>query len=316
MSVQFSKLAKSVGEDGRIDADEILSLRRLGWGDGIMTREEAEAIFALNNQISDPSEEWTAFFVEAIREYVLFGTEPRGMCDELEARWLITQVDADGKLESMAELETLVRILERADNTPRLLKDYVIGQIENAVLHGDGPTRCGGELAACHISNAECTILRRAIFAAGGDGPASVSRNEAEVLFRLKDATLDASNALEWAKLFVDGVSNYVQGFASSRAQLSHGRMKELEAFMNDTSSSVTGFLGRAAKEAPNIRNHFGKVFGRKVPEKGYTERSLEGEEVTEIERTWLNAMIDADGEFDALEIKLVERLNDNLHAG
>jgi hypothetical protein len=334
MSVQFSELAQAVSEDGRIEPQEILSLRQLGWGDGQVTQAEAEAIFAINDQITAPCGEWVDFFVEAIGEFVLNATEPRLMCSDSEAAWLMQMIDADGRLESMAELEALVRIVERARNVPDSLKNYALKQIEHAVLHGDGPTRncaikaptsqqtpslvkghvCNG-LDPSHISNAECAILRRLVFASGGHGPAVVSRFDAEMLFRIKDATLGASNALEWPVLFVDAVANYLCGFSAANAQLSHDRMLELESFIADTSGGPMRFFGRMAKEAPNVANHFGKVFGKKVAGGSFTERAIAGEQVTEAENTWLNAMIDADGEFDVLEIKLAERIGRDLAA-
>ena len=313
MSFQFDNLARSVAADGRVTADEVLALRQLGWGDGMMTREEAEAIFAINREVSGQDAVWVDFFVEAVSEFVLNGTEPRGMCNEAEARWLMEAIDRDGRLETMAELETLVRILEKARNVPDSLKHYALTQIEHAVLHGQGPTRDGGTLSATHVSTAECALLRRMIFASGGHGPAAVSRFEAEMLFRIKDATLEAANALEWPRLFVDGVTNYLRGFWAANAQLSHDRMKELEGFLADDSVSIGRFMGKVAREAPRVANHFGKVFGRKAAEADYTGRAIEGEIVTQAEREWLDGQIGADGQLDPLEQALLERIEAEL---
>jgi hypothetical protein len=104
--------------------------------------------------------------------------------------------------------------------------------VEREVLTGIGPTRCGGALAATHISAAECRIIRRVIFASGGHGPAAVTRFDAEMLFRLKDETLADENAAEWDNLFIDGVANFLKGFVLPNAQLSHDRKRELEAFI------------------------------------------------------------------------------------
>ncbi|MFZ1743501.1 MAG: hypothetical protein WAT93_11625 [Pontixanthobacter sp.] len=309
MSFQFADLAKSVSADGVVTPDELLSLRQLGWGDGKIHREEAEAIFAINRTLSEPSVEWTDFFVEALSEFVLNGTEPRGYCDEAEAEWLIGALDYDGRLETMAELELLARVMERAGNVPDALKHYALRQIEAAVLTGTGPTRCGGALSDSCITSAECRLIRRFIFASGGHGPAAVSRFDAEMLFRIKDATLDQDNAAEWPALFVDGVANYLKGFSLANAQLSHARRKELEDFIADDSVNVGRFFGRMAKAAPEVHNHFGKVFGRKAVTPGVTEREAEGNLVTENEQNWLNAMIETDGEVDALERALLDRI-------
>jgi uncharacterized protein with PIN domain len=310
MTTQFIAVAQAALADGRITAEELLSLRREGWGDGIITRAEAEALFAVNNALNDRTPEWCDFFVEAIGEFVLNGTPPRLQCSLEEAEWLIGQIDHDGVVESMVELETMVRILERAENTPDRLKNYVLDVVEREVLTGTGPTRCGGALAATHISAAECRIIRRVIFASGGHGPAAVTRWDAELLFRLKDATLAEENAAEWDDLFIDGVANFLKGFVLPNAQVSHERKRELEAFVADSSVNVGRFMGRVAKEAPQVMNHFGRVFGKK--QAGGTDfeaLAAAGEVVTDYESEWLEKMVAADGEVDELESRLIARL-------
>ena len=312
MTTQFIDIAQRAAADGQITADELLALRREGWGDGIITREEAEALFAVNTALRDRGTEWCDFFVEAIGEFVLNGTPPRLQCSLEEAEWLIAQIDHDGVVESVVELETMVRIIERAENVPDRLKNYVLEQIEREVLTGTGPTRCGGELSATHISAAECRIIRRVIFASGGCAPAAVSRFEAEMLFRLKDATLAEENAAEWDDLFIDGVANFMKGFILPNAQLARERTLELEAFVADNQANVGRFMGRVIRELPNVGNHFGKVFGKKKPAgTDYATLAAEGEKVTAYEKEWLDAMIAADGEVDALETRLIARLAD-----
>jgi hypothetical protein len=309
MTTQFIALAQAAAAEGRITADTLLALRREGWGDGIITRAEAEALFAVNNALKDRSPEWCDFFVEAIGEHVLNGTPPRLQCSLEEAEWLIGQVEVDGVIESMVELETLVRIIERAENVPERLKSYVLEQIEREVLTGTGPTRCGGELAATRITAAECRIIRRVIFAGGGCAPAAVSRFEAEMLFRLKDATLAEENAVEWDDLFIDGVANFLKGFVLPSAQLEHARRRELEAFIADNQASVGRFVGRMVREVPQVANHFGKVFGKKKSGPDYEALAAAGEEITDFENEWLEKMIEADGEVDELESRLIARI-------
>ena len=309
MSIQFADLAKAVAADHRVSAGEILELRRLGWGDGQIRRDEAEAIFAINRRLDAPEAEWVDFFVEALGEFILNGTQPRGYVDQDGADWLIGALDQDGRLESMAELELLVRVMERATNVPDSLKHYALRQVELAVLDGSGPTRCGGHLSDTHITAAECRILRRIIFASGGHGPAAVTRHDAEMLFRLKDATLSEANDPAWDELFVDGVANYLKGFELQNAQISHARAMELEAFIADNRASVGRVLGQMAKEIPQVGNHFGKVFGKNAAGTRYIEAQAAGNLVTDDEDAWLEQMIEADGEVDDLERALLARI-------
>ena len=301
--MHFADIARQAAADGAITAEEILALRRAGWSDGTMSSDEAEAVFALNDALAEPTSEWSDFFVEAIGEFVINGTAPKGYVSEDNAAWLIARIDRDGALQGMTELELLVRVLERSLNTPDRLKTYVLDQVERAVLTGSGPTRAGGELDPGHVNAAEAALLRRVLFAPAGDAPAAVSCAEAELLFRVKDATLGAANALEWKQMFVQGVANYLQGVASRSAQISREHAAGLEAFVADDSSSVTRFLSRMATSAPAA---FGEVFGQKQPARDLLAELSAAEEVTGDEQAWLDAHIHADGQIDPYEQALI----------
>lgn len=306
MSMHFRDLAEQAAADGAISSEEILALRRAGWSDGAIQPDEADAIFAINDQLAEPTVEWTDFFVEALSEFVVNGSEPRGYVGDTQADWLIERIDHDGKLQSLTELELLAKVLDKATNTPERLKSYALAQIEQAVLTGEGPTRGGGSLDAGCISDAEARLLRRIVFAQAGDRPAAVSRGEAELLFRLKDATLGADNAPEWKRLFVQGIGNYLQGF-SGYEPLSSQRAAELEHFMNDTAVNIGGFFARMAGSA--VRGEGAKAFGRKGLERDVEAEAAQAHEVTGDENLWLQGRIDADGQLDDYEQALLDFL-------
>ncbi len=311
MSLHFRELAEQAISDGGISPQELLGLRREGWGDGAIAPDEAEALFVVNNHLKVPSPEWTDAFVEALTEHLIAGGNPRGYLSQNQADWLVSQIDADGKVESMAELELLAHLFERAASVPESLKNYALHQIEQAVLTGTGPTRDGGNLAAGSVSEAECRLLRRFIFSSGGDRPGSVSQGEAEMLFRIKDATLGASNAKQWPLLFVQGVGNYLQG-CSSRYAVDSSQAQQLEAFMNNATPSVGRFMGRVATSA--IGGGFAKVlgFGRKgTTAPSIIDQAAEAEAVTQVENAWLQAKFNGDGKMDELEHALVVLLQD-----
>ncbi len=307
MTVPFVRIACQAAAEGAISADDILQLRRAGWDDGALGPDEADAIFTLNDALAERGAEWTRFFVEAIGEFVVNGAPPQGYVSEDNAAWLIARIDRDGRLEGMAELELLVRVLERALNAPASLKSYVLAQVEQAVLTGTGPTR-DGELAAGSINATEAQILRRVLFAPAGDGPASVSLAEAELLFRLKDAALGAANAPEWKRLFAQGVGNYLEGVASETAQISRERAAQLEAGMADAESSVLGFLGRMARSEPAFRAAYNDSLAAPTPRDRLAELAA-GKEVTASERAWLDAHVQANGAVDEYEQALIDFL-------
>jgi hypothetical protein len=308
MSMEFGTLAADSASDGKISAEEILELRRLGWADGTIGPDEAEALFAANDACTEPSTQWCDFFVEALSHFIVQTVPPAGYIDDEMGDELIARIDRDGKLGSMAELELLVRVLEEAKNAPDRLKAYALTQIEEAVLHGEGPTR-HGDLAAKGINETECALLRRLIFAPAGDRPAAVSQREAEMLFRLKDAALYDSNAPEWPTLFVQGVANFLLGFGGHEP-LTPQRAGELEAFMNTECSGIGGFLGRMLTSKPDTGGMFGSLLeiGSPVPDiEGAAE---EAAEFTDSEQTWLQDMLETDEELDDFEKALIAFLD------
>lgn len=306
MSMHFRELAEQAMADGHVSAEEVLGLRREGWADGAIAQDEAEALFALNRNLAECSNEWADAFVEALVEHMLAGGSPRGYVTQLQADWLIAQIDADGRVETVAELELIAHLFERASAVPENLKAYALHQVEQAVLTGEGPTRDGGMLEAGNVTVAECRLLRRYIFSSGGDRPGAVSQNEAEMLFRIKDATLGANNAPEWALLFVQGVGNYLQGW-SGRNVIDGARAQQLETFMNDATPNVGRFFARVASSAVGGGVVKALGFGRKGAADADIADQIDGDAaVTPTENAWLQSKFNTDGKMDELEHALV----------
>lgn len=312
MSMHFRDLAAKAAADGTVTAQEILALRQSGWMNGTITPDEAEAVFAANDALSDPSSLWSDFFVEAICVYLVDHVEPRGYVSEENADWLIARIDRDGRLESMTELELLVRVFEKALSVPDRLREYALHQVEQAVLTGEGPTRRGGMLEAGNVTQAEARMMRRIVFSSGSERPAAVSRGEAEMLYRIKDATLDADNAPEWKRLFVQGVGNYLMGFVRHN-ELSRERAAQLNAFMSDSKSSVGGFFARVGKSAAsgNFFEAIGEAFRKEAAGPNDAERAEVERAVTEQEQAWLEDKLDGNGRIDEYDAALLDFLNE-----
>ena len=310
MSMQFRGLAEQAMADGAITADEILSLRRDGWANATIDADEADAIFVLNDHLAEPTNEWSDFFVEALSEYIVHTVEPKGYVSEDQAEWLIERIDSNGRLDSLTELELLVKVLEKAANVPDRLKAYALDQIEQAVLSGEGPTRDGGALEKGTITDAETRLLRRMVYAGGGDRPAGVSQREADMLFRLKDATLGANNSPEWKRLFVQGVGNYLQGFGGQE-QLSRERAAELETFMNNSAPSIGGFFGRMFDSIGHsgVGDGLAAMREEAAPPRHIELELADAAEVTSMEQAWLQGRIQANGQIDEFDQALLDFL-------
>jgi hypothetical protein len=303
MTMHYRDLAAQAAADGMIAPDELQDLRRAGWADGRMDPDEAESLFVANDLLTEPDRDWCDFFVEAMSNFVVHTVHPAGYVDQEMADELIGRIDRDGRVDSLAELELLVRVLEIATSVPANLKAYALQQIEWAVEHGEGPTR-RGEPATGGINATEVALLRRMIFAAGGDRPAAVSKAEAEMLFRLKDAALYETNCPEWQTLFVQGVANYLLGFGGSEP-LSAERAAELEAFMAEQGAGIGSFLGRMARA--DVEDAFASLLGgSEIDATDWDEEAQAAAQLDPAEADWLHDMLDADEELDELEKALI----------
>jgi hypothetical protein len=192
----------AIAARGRIGDDDVAALRRAVYPDGIIAQAEADALLALERAAGGSAgPDWRVLFVEALVDHVVNQTEPRGAVADPQAEWLMGALK--GRLATANELEMLVRIMESARAMPPALAAFALEQVKHGCLTGEGPTTRG----RCHYSRivdaADVDLLRRILFAAGGDGSIDVTRAEAEVLFDLHDQTVGQDNDPGFCDLFV-----------------------------------------------------------------------------------------------------------------
>ncbi|WP_027167362.1 hypothetical protein [Mesorhizobium sp. WSM3224] len=228
----------------KITAEDVTMLRREVFADGVVSRGEAEALFALDQTARDKCGEWAPFFVEAVTDYIVRQEKPEGYISEQNADWLVRTVSRDGMVDSRTELELLVHVLEEAKSSPGQLSAYALEQVAHAVVDGKGPLMQGGSLVPGHIAKAEVDLLRRILYAYGGDGNIAISKVEAEVLFRINDRTAAIDNDPSWNDLFVKAIANYVMCSAgyeppTREAALRHGN------FLDEAAPTLGGFFSR-----------------------------------------------------------------------
>jgi len=293
MNFSFSSFAEALKAGARISAEDVLAIRRYVWPDGSVSDDEAEVVFELNRLASEPGPEWSAFFVEAMCEHVVNGQAPKGYVDEEAGQWLIGQIGRGGSQASRAlELELVVRVLEKALNAPAALKSWALARVEAAIA-GDGK-----------VGEDEATMLRRILFASGGDGALAVSRDEAETLWRIKDRCLKGDNAPGWKQLFCQAVGNHLMAHDSYRP-LERQEAARLEAWANDHRSSVLGFFGRMRPNASMDEALKAAFPDRKTAAEHQAEVEA-SRAVTADEGAWLDGRLETDGARDEYEEALL----------
>ncbi|UCI23569.1 hypothetical protein [Mesorhizobium sp. B2-8-5] len=227
----------------KITAEDVTMLRHEVFADGVVGRGEAEALFALDQTARDKCGEWAPFFVEAVTDYIVHQEKPEGYISEQNADWLVRTISRDGMVDSRTELELLVHVLEEAKSSPGQLSAYALEQVAHAVIDGKGPLMLG-DLVPGLITKAEVDLLRRILYAYGGDGNIAISKAEAEVLFRINDRTAAAENDPSWNDLFVKAIANYVMCSAGYEPPTREVALRH-ETFLDEAGPTLGGFFSR-----------------------------------------------------------------------
>ena len=144
--------------------------------------------------------------IETLREEFF----PTGILSETAARELLAQYAPHGRVATAAGIETLLRVMEAAIQTPSLLSAFLIGQFCAAVIAGEGPALGRRPHFSRAIDAEDVRFLRRLLEAAGGTAAMPVSRAEAEALFDLHDAATGGASDPGFHDLFCKAIANHL----------------------------------------------------------------------------------------------------------
>lgn len=206
MSAFSGVLQPSLAE--AVAAAELLQERRKRDHQRDISRSEAEALLALDRMQPESTSVWREFVADAVSDHIV-AAEPSGMIDAEKAAWLMQAVAPRGRAESAVAFETIVRTLERAKETPAAIAAFAIRQLRAAIISGEGPA-IGTRTHFSRTVDAEDTaLLYRILVAAGGMEGRPVSREEADALFDLHDATARSQNDAAFNELFYRAIANY-----------------------------------------------------------------------------------------------------------
>ncbi len=315
MSITGTLFFDEVCNRGSIRDNDVKELRRLYYEDGEITASEADAIFEINDacRVQDPA--WQDFFIEAICDYMINCAEPHGYVTAENADWLIARITHDGVLETHSELEILIRVIDKARWAPESLVRFALNTVKDAVISGSGFLRSGAQLQAGTVTDDDVELIRRIIYAFGGEGCVAVTRAEAEILFEINDLTHQTTDSPAWTELFVKAISSVVMqasGYCPPAREEALRREQWLES---------RGDLSPVKFAREMFRGGFAGFQGL-FPDQTPEERELEAlerkrreivtnEEVTGDEATWLAAQINRDGELTYNERCLLAHLKD-----
>ncbi|HEY8193980.1 MAG TPA: hypothetical protein VIF13_02940 [Hyphomicrobium sp.] len=299
---------------GSVEDADLRALRRIFYEDGIVTAEEADLLFKLNDACSMHPADWADFFIEAITDYLVFQERPQGYLTSDNGHWLIDRISSDGRVDSKTELELLVNVLDKARWSPVSLVRFALDQVKAAVIHGDGPLRYGKTLAPGRITDGEVDLLRRILYAFGGDGHVAVTRAEADILFDIDEAIADAPPNPAWTDLFVKAIANVMMS-ASGYSVPSREEAMRQEASLDSPEQETSVLAALLSMVQANLASVQDAYHDQTAEERALARLEhqrieiITNEEVTEAEATWLVSRLSHDGRLSPSETALVAYL-------
>jgi hypothetical protein len=303
-------LIEKLAADGRVSESEVLEMRRAIFPDGVVSRQEAEILFQLNERVSNDDPAWNACFVEAICDHLLQTGEPRGHVSEDGAAWLEGRIRRDGVIEGLTEVALVIEILEIAESCPTRLHELARTCVTTAILEGKGYEGRDPALAPGQIGEMELSMIRRVLFAAAGAGAIAVTREEAEWLFELDAATEGRIHVPGWRDLFVSAVMNHLFAVGPSRL-LDRDAMMHRAAWLQSGTGGLGSFFARVVDGgAKGMRDHIDVPDPVTGQEMYVRRREVEGQVAEALDATeaaWLVTRIRADGRRTANEQALMD---------
>ena len=312
MSVIKGISCEEIIQRGSIGEGDVLRLRSACYGNGGISAEEADELLRIDASCTNETRTWGEFVVEAITDYIVNQAEPEGYINAANSEWLIARVTgADGRVKSRAALELVVNVIDRARWSPESLVRFALAQVRDQILAMNAVHRTIGE--------PEVDLLRRILYAFGGDGHVAVTRAEAEVLFDIDAAIADGPASPAFTDLFVKAIANVVMA-TSGYAVPSREEALRREAWLSESGDITPLELLRSVVALPGLL----AGYVRQTPEETALDRLerqrielIVNERVTEGEAQWLAECIGRDGRLSPNEAALLtylERESPDIH--
>lgn len=306
---------------GTITNADLARFRRVFYEDGIVSAEEAEIIFKLSRCNFDGTA-WADFFVEAVTDYIVFQAHPQGYVTSENAHWLLDRISHGGFVTSKIELDLAVSVIDKARWAPVSLAKFALDQIKHAVVTGTGPLRADPSATAGTITAGEVDLLRRILYAFGGDGHVAITREEADVLFDIDEAVAHAAPNPAWTDLFVKAVANVIMA-TSGYAVPSREQALRQEASLDtpEQKTSVLAFLlSMVRSNLSSVRDAYHDQTSEERALARLEHQRIEiitNESISEADASWLASRLGRDGRMSPSETALVAYLrseNPNIH--
>jgi hypothetical protein len=323
--LRLEELDRKLRATGRIEGQHAIQLRRIIYATGSVGDEAAKMLLRLNDACSKKDAAFAQLYVEALTDYFVWQTEPKGYVSPEGARLLLDHVGGDGHVDSKTELELVLNVVHWARQCPEDVVILVLDAVRQSVLLSR-TSPLGANRPHASIGAGDVAILRKALHAPAGDGSLLVTRREAEMLFALNDATSAGKNDPEWMDFFCRAMANHLLNPADPPVIPSRDEAARRERWLNERGSvgqllrSVGTALARGdipARAVFDELDPFNAASDEKAAEAEAraTRERLAREQIDAGEAQWLAQRILQDGAIDDNEHALLAFLRKEARA-
>jgi hypothetical protein len=117
------KFVARVLRSKRITFRDVRLLQREILADGLSTREEAEALIALDLAVPKADPAWAGYLVTLVVDFAVWGSRPTGYVDEDTARWLTTWLSCDAPSKNLLRIGR--EVISEAQDVGDALRSFV-----------------------------------------------------------------------------------------------------------------------------------------------------------------------------------------------
>lgn len=126
---------------GDISGSDVRILQRDILPHGVLTRDEADTLIALDRAITQRSAGWDEFLTQALVAYVVWTCRPTGRVDRETAEWLVRSLGA-GTGPTEAAVTAAFEIIRECDQADEVLVEFVMRWSGKRSRSLSGATRC------------------------------------------------------------------------------------------------------------------------------------------------------------------------------
>jgi hypothetical protein len=199
--IRFSFPACVIAGKGRIDRHDFLILRKYTFAEGVTTYDDALLMLALNEMCPERCDEWPAYFIETLSDFIVDGASPHGSIDALKSAWLIQTLALDGAIEDPLHLEFLLHAMERAGSCPEMLSAFALDQLRLALCDVPASAYRDARPYRDGIAGHDITYVWRILRSAVDGGRLLLSPLEASILQMINGLVEGRDNHPGWIEV-------------------------------------------------------------------------------------------------------------------